>query len=169
MTNCVPDSRHCAVRLRETVSSLSRRLRPNPQRDGISAAKLSVIAQLYRGGPMTPTDLAGREGVKLQSLTRLLAELESDGWVTRKTHASDRRQSLLTLTPRGVARLTAAVRARVVVLAKIIETSLDADQRALLLDACALFDRIGDALDGRADEMSAPAIGVRVMHRGQRS
>jgi len=118
---------------------------------------------------MTQTDLAYREGVKLQSLTRLLAELESDGWLVRKAHASDGRQSLLTLTPSGATRLTSAVRDCVAALAKIIKRNLSADERALLLKACDLLDGIGDALDGNTDAFSSPSAPVRATQRGQRA
>ncbi|MFS2168281.1 MarR family transcriptional regulator, partial [Variovorax sp. Varisp62] len=60
-------------------------------------AKLSVLGQLHRYGPCTPTALAGLERVKLQSLTRLLAELEAEGWIGRTPHPSDGRQWLLSL------------------------------------------------------------------------
>jgi DNA-binding MarR family transcriptional regulator len=54
------------------------------RRDGISVAKLSVIAHIKRVGSVTPSALAAHEGVKIQSLTRLLAELEADGWLMRE-------------------------------------------------------------------------------------
>ena len=69
------NAEHCAVRLRTATMQLARQLRSTMQRDGLSQAMLSAMGQLYRGGAMTPTELARLEGVKLQSLTRLLAEL----------------------------------------------------------------------------------------------
>jgi DNA-binding MarR family transcriptional regulator len=116
------------------------------QHDGISAAKLSVIGQLYRVGPMTPSELAAREGVKLPSLTRLVAELEVDGWVAREAHASDGRRSLLSLTALGKKRLIAGAQAADAPLAEVIATTVSADDRRVLLQACALLDRIGEAL-----------------------
>lgn len=156
MTQTPTNSADCAARLRGAVTTLSRRLRPTPQ-DGISVAKLSVIGHLYRAGAMTPTELAAREGVKLQSLTRLFAELEADGWVNRKTHASDGRQSLLSLTPIGRKRLASTVRAGNVSLAKVIETTLSEPERAVLIRACALLEGIVEALDsGSLISVAAP-------------
>jgi DNA-binding MarR family transcriptional regulator len=132
-------------------------LRPTSQQGGLSVAKLSVVGQLYRGGAMTPTELAAREGVKLQSLTRLLAELEADGWLVRKAHASDGRQSLLSLTRTGTKRLTSTVRAGDVSLASIIETTLTKAERALLSQACGLLEGIVASLDGAGDGTSNTA------------
>ncbi|MGJ7510143.1 MarR family winged helix-turn-helix transcriptional regulator [Variovorax sp. GT1P44] len=156
MTQANTDSAQCAARLRSAVTTLSRRLRPTSQQGGLSVAKLSVVGQLYRGGAMTPTELAAREGVKLQSLTRLLAELEADGWLARKAHASDGRQSLLSLTRTGVKRLTSTVHAGDVSLARIIETTLTEAERALLLRACGILEGLVITLDAAGESGSTP-------------
>jgi DNA-binding MarR family transcriptional regulator len=156
MTSAAPDAAQCAVRLRRAVLVLARRLRPALRRDGISAAKLSVIGQLYRGGPMTPTELATREGVKLPSLTRLVAELEDDGWLAREAHASDGRRSLLALTALGKKRLIAGAQAADAPLTEVIATAVSADDRRALLHACALLEKIGEDLSGQVE--NAPAV-----------
>jgi DNA-binding MarR family transcriptional regulator len=151
MTKTSPDTARCAVQLRRAVLVLARRLRPSLQGDGISAAKLSVIGQLYRAGPMTPTELSTREGVKLPSLTRLVAELQADGWIDRKAHASDGRRSLLGLTALGRKRLVVAAQASDAPLADAIANTVNAEERRVLIRACALLERIGEALGGHAE------------------
>jgi len=146
MTKATIDSERCAVRLRRAVLVLARRLRPALQGDGISTAKLSVIGQLYRNGPMTPTELAAREGVKLPSLTRLIAELEADGWLVRKADASDGRRWLLGLTAQGRKRLVAFAQAADAPLAEVLATTVSAEERRVLHQACALLERIGEAM-----------------------
>ena len=142
------DALQCAARLRTAVSQLSRQLRSGAAApDGPSVAKLSVLGQLHRHGPCTPTALAGHERVKLQSLTRLLAELEAEGWIARAPHATDGRQWVLSLTPEGLRRLKALMRAREAALARAIGATLSAEQRALLLQACGLLDRIAGVLE----------------------
>lgn len=116
-------------------------------------AQLSVIAQLYRAGQLSPTELAHREGVRIQTLTRLLAELEAHGWLRRVPHKLDRRQFLLSLTPEGKKRLVDATRARVASLAKIIEATLNTEEQALLLRACGLLDRLDEALGSPSDSV----------------
>ena len=148
MASPIPDPAQCASRLRASVSLLSRQLRSGGAGpDGPSVAKLSVLGQLHRHGPCTPTALAGLERVKLQSLTRLLAELEAEGWIGRAPHPSDGRQWLLSLTAEGVRRLKALMRRREAALAEAIGATLDVGQRALLLQACGLIDDIAAALD----------------------
>jgi DNA-binding MarR family transcriptional regulator len=144
-----PSAARCAAEIRRTVSHLHRKLRPRLLRDGISMAKLNVIGQINRVGRITPTELAAREGVKVQTLTRLLAELEADGWLSRLPHESDGRQTVLSVTRQGTKRLTEAARASDLALAEIIETTLTAGDRVLLLRACVLLDGLDAALGGK--------------------
>ena len=133
-------SAHCAAWLRRSASALARRLRPPELPEGLSLAKLSVLGQLYRGGAMGATELARREGVKLQSLTRLLAELEAAGLLARKPDVSDGRRSLLRLTRQGVKQLAEVTQPGEAALAQAIAQSLSAGERGVLLRACALMD-----------------------------
>lgn len=146
-----PDSRHTAVRLRVALSALMRQLRQTASPDGIGTARLGAIGALYLRGPMTPTELAAHERVKLQTLTRLLAELEADGWVERKPDPADARRSVLSLTPLGVRRLTAHVQRREASLADAIDAALTPAQQAALLKACEAIDAVTAALGGAAE------------------
>ncbi len=144
----VPSRRaaHAAIRLRASVSHLARRLRAQASPDGPGAAKLGVLGHLYRAGPMTPTRLAASERVRLQTLTRLLAELEGEALIVRRAHPDDARQSLLSLTPAGVRLLTADVRRRESSLAHAIALRLTAAECTQLLASCELIDRVADVL-----------------------
>ena len=150
----------CATQVRRTVSHLHRKLRASLQQAGISMAKLSVVGQAFRAGRITPTELAAREGVKIQTLTRLLSELEADGWLRRVPHESDGRRFLLSLTPIGRKRLAEAGQASDASLAKIIQTTLQAADVDLLLRACVLLERLDESLGGAVDS-SAPRRAVR--------
>jgi len=153
-----PDAAQCASHVRTAVSQLSRQLRSGAAApEGPSVAKLSVLGQLHRHGPCTPTALAGHERVKLQSLTRLLAELEAEGWIGRAPHVTDGRQWVLSLTPEGLRRLKALMRSREAALARAIGATLSAEQRALLLQACGLLDRIAGALEGGGEPSTGTA------------
>ncbi len=148
----------CAANVRRAVSQLSRRLRPNLQRDGISMAKLGIIGQIYRAGRITPTEVAAREGVKVQTLTRTLAELEAENWVRREPDAADRRQALLTLTATGKRCLADATRETDAALAETIEVCLSLEERKILLRACALLERLDEAMSGSAGPGKARAM-----------
>jgi len=147
-----PEALDCAARLRGATSLLSRRMRPSPGQGGVSVAKLSVLGRLYRHGPMTSGDIAQIEGVKQQSLTRLLAELEAEGWLARKADAQDGRRALLSLTKFGERRLALAVRSGETALATLIQDSLAPAQRALLLEACGLIEALAEALGAAPPE-----------------
>jgi DNA-binding MarR family transcriptional regulator len=136
-----------AAQLRKSVTMLSRRLRPAQLPDDLSLAKLSVLAQLYRQGPLTATELAQREGVKIQSLTRLLAELEDHGWLARKPHPSDGRQTRLSLTRQGIKRLCEATQPAEAALARVMAETLSTADRGVLARACALMDQLEQVLD----------------------
>jgi DNA-binding MarR family transcriptional regulator len=144
-----PEAHLCATTVRKTASRLHRKLRPSLQRDGISMGKLSVIAQVSRAPGITPTELAAHEGVKIQTLTRLLAELETDGWLRREAHPSDGRQSVLSLTVKGKKRLLDAVGANEMAFAHVIAAHVSAEDRAVLLRACAILDDLVELIPGR--------------------
>ena len=148
-----PSPKRCAAEIRRAITPLARRLRPNLRRDGISAAKLSLVGRIYRAGAITPTYLAAAEGVRVQSLTRLIAELTADGWVARARDAEDRRQSKLSLTPRGRRRLSEAAFAGETQLAAIIARDLGEADRLALARACRLLTQLEAALG----EAGAPA------------
>jgi len=114
-----------------------------------------VLGALYRRGPMTPTELAAHERVKLQTLTRLLAELEADGWVVREADPADGRRSVLSLTRLGVRQLTADVQRREASLASAIGSALTPAQQAHLLKACEALDAVTEALGGAVEPSRA--------------
>lgn len=150
------DATYCATQVRRAVSHLHRKLRPTLQQAGISMAKLSVVSQLLRAGRITPTELAAREGVKIQTLTRLLSELEVDGWLRRVPDESDGRQFLLSITPLGKKRLAEAGRSSDASLAKVIQATLRAADIDLLVRACILLERLDESLGDSPVERGAP-------------
>ena len=156
-----PAAEQCAIRLRAAVSGLSRRLRSATADVGLSPSKLATLAHVHHGGPMTPTELAAREKVKLQSLTRLLAELEAQGLLAREPHASDARQSVLSLSREGLAQLKAVARSRENSLAAAMARHLSAEEIATLQAACALMDRV-------AAELGEDATGADAQARNRR-
>ncbi|VTU24464.1 MarR family winged helix-turn-helix transcriptional regulator [Variovorax sp. PBL-E5] len=151
------DTLHVAIRLRAAVSELTRHLRVQATGDLPGSAKLSVLGQLYRRGPLTPTQLALHERVKLQTLTRLLAELEAEGSVARRRHDSDARQTVLSLAAAGARLLTAEVHRREASLASALDVRLSSAERAQLLAACDLIDRVADGLDTYRQPSESPS------------
>lgn len=134
-----------ASALRRAVMRLSRRLRAERPRDGLSLAKLAILGDLRTGGPLTAGELAALQRMQPQSLTRVLAELESEGLIGRKQDSADRRRTILTITRAGTERLVRTMRERDAWLASAIESALTPTERAPLRIAADLLDRIADA------------------------
>jgi len=151
------DAAHVAVRLRASISHLGRQLRAGMPPQALGTAALGALSHLYRRGPLTPTQLAQHEGVKLQTLTRLLAELEAAGHISRRPHELDGRQSLLALTPRGARLLTGEAKRREASLALVLADRLAPDERAALLRACDLIDRVADTIAEAAPVLASAA------------
>ena len=86
-----PGARELADRLHSAAIHLLRRLRPADDASGLTAPKLSALSVLVFGGPATLSRLAQVEQVRPPTMTRLVAELERQSLVTRKTDKDDRR------------------------------------------------------------------------------
>jgi len=125
-----------------SIARLVRRLRLERDDEALSLFKLSILGILYRKGPVTATDLATRENIRPQSLTRLLAFLEERGFVSRQPDEEDRRRLLITITAEGKKALSADFRRKEAWLTKEMERALSPDERRLLLQASHLLDRL---------------------------
>ncbi len=70
---------------------------------GLTVARAEVVWLLHRRGPMRQRDLADTLRVTPRNVTGLLDGLETTGFVARTPHPSDRRATLVHLTPKGEA------------------------------------------------------------------
>ncbi len=68
--------------------------------DETTLAQFRVLSHLH-GGPLTVSTLARRRRVSLQAMGEVVQSLVERGWVERTPSPTDRRQSLLRLTPTG--------------------------------------------------------------------
>jgi DNA-binding MarR family transcriptional regulator len=66
---------------------------------GLSYARGRVVAALRTSGPVLMRALSEAVGVSPRTLTGLVDALEADGWVVRRPHPSDRRATLIALSP----------------------------------------------------------------------
>lgn len=124
-----------AAEVREGVIALSRRLRSRGTGRSLSAGKLGVLGTLRREGPRTAGELAAAEHRLPQSLTRIFAELERDGLISRSRDAEDGRQVVFTLTAAGHRTLADAVAEWDAWLASAIGELGDIEQDVLRLSA----------------------------------
>jgi DNA-binding MarR family transcriptional regulator len=141
--------------LHHSATLMSRRLMAARAPDGLSAARLAVLGLLRREGPSTATALAAYLHIQPQSLTRLLADLDRRGLITRRAAETDRRQSLIDITEAGAATLLADVHDRRVMLAEAMAATLTPAERGLLRLAAGLMDRLAEAIETRTGAASA--------------
>ena len=129
-----------AVRLRLAITRTSRRLRQEAG-TGLSPTLTSALATIDTHGPLTPSELASRERVQRPTATRLVARLEELGVLQRAADPTDRRSSLLSVTPAGHALLEEMRGRKTAYLAHRID-KLDAEERAALDRAAAILERL---------------------------
>lgn len=67
----------------------------------LTRARAGLIWQLHHHGPVTQRALSQALRVTPRNVTGLIDALETDGFVTRQPHPTDRRATLVTLTTKG--------------------------------------------------------------------
>ena len=131
-----------ASELRLSVMRLRRRLAAEREPDNeLSSGALAVLGVLFRDGERTIGELAGQERVQPPSMTRTVNCLESEGYVVRKAHESDRRVVLVELSDKGRAMLLADRRRRDAWLAQRLK-DLTPTERDLLRAAAPVLERL---------------------------
>lgn len=76
----------------------------------LTRAQCRMIAYLAHYGPINQASLAERLEVAPISAGRLLERMEESGWVVREANPDDRRELLVSLTPKAAGVLTSARR-----------------------------------------------------------
>jgi DNA-binding MarR family transcriptional regulator len=124
------------------VLSLGRRLRAERPAGSAGLSAIAILATLHRLGPIPAIRLAAEERLQPQSLTRILAGLERQGWIARTAGTTDRRERLIAVTPQGLGALASDLRAREGWLEAAMAATLSGEERETLLRAAALMGRL---------------------------
>ncbi|KOX22623.1 MarR family transcriptional regulator [Saccharothrix sp. NRRL B-16348] len=130
-----------ASRLRLAVVRLNRRLRAQRVNSTISLTQVSALSTLHKCGPLTPGELAAKEGVQPPSMTRVIAALEEFGFATRRPHPTDGRQAIVELSEAGLNYIHEEVSAREAWLDKRL-AELTPEERGTLSRAAEIIDRM---------------------------
>ena len=94
-----------AETLRPALLRVTRRLRQEAQKVGVSALEALILGQIKRNAGIGVCDLADAEQISRPTMSGHVKRLEAAGWVARTGHAQDGRRSGLAVTPAGEARL----------------------------------------------------------------
>lgn len=125
--------------LRIACLRIARRVRFESD-SAVAPHQFSVLVRLDEG-PRTPKELADIEKVSAPSMSRTANGLVELGLVARADDPTDGRQVILSLTDAGRATIKETRRRRHQWFASRLETLTD-DERALLVEATALLERV---------------------------
>jgi DNA-binding MarR family transcriptional regulator len=131
--------------LREVLSRLFRRLRAEGPSTSLGLSTLGILGRLRREGPLSASELAAREQLKPQSLTRILARLEDDGYIRRAVDSADRRRARLEVSAAGRVLLRDEVAAREAWLRRAIAAELTLPELEILRLATQIMDRLASS------------------------
>ncbi len=145
MTDATPKT---ANALRQAVSRLSRRLRGLRAETGLGPSKLSVLGLLMRAdAPLTIGGIARLERLQPQTLTRIVAELETEGLIAREVDPQDRRQLPISITAAGRELMTADARRQNAWLVTALQ-GLSETERGIVALAAPILERLAHGDDG---------------------
>ena len=142
MATTSPTGTDLATRLRLGITRTARRLRQEAG-SGLSPTLTSALATIARHGPLTPSELAERERVQRPTATKLLARLEEPGLVGRTADPTDRRSTLVAISPAGVALLAEVRTRKDAYLARRLR-ALSSEDRATLRRATEILEAMLD-------------------------
>jgi DNA-binding MarR family transcriptional regulator len=94
-------ARDALSRLFELTVTMSEAMEHDLGERGLTRARATVISYLHQHGALRQRELAHALRVSPRNVTGLIDGLQTTGFVTRSTHPSDRRATLVALTEHG--------------------------------------------------------------------
>jgi DNA-binding MarR family transcriptional regulator len=123
--------RAVAEHLHQAAIRLLRRLRREDDAAGSTPARLSALSVLVFAGPMRLSALAAAEGVRVPTMSRLVAALARDGLLTRVAERGDARAASLRPTAKGRRLMLQGKERRLAVLVAMLQELAEADLESL--------------------------------------
>ncbi len=112
------------------------------QDGGLTYARMRLLGALHCHGPQIMTSISDGLGVTRRNVTALVDALEEEGLVRRQPHPTDRRATVIELTPEGERRTDAMYDEHREAVAGLFAGLSEEDQRELIR----LLDLLRDAL-----------------------
>lgn len=129
-------------RVRALVSALSHSARAVEQSTGITNAQLFLLQQLASADSLSVSDLAARARTQLSTVSIVIARLVRAGLAAKRRSADDRREAVVTLTPKGRRLVRHAPTPPTSALLRAIEMMSDREARALSTSVHALLNML---------------------------
>lgn len=144
MPDTPPDIVALAETLRPALLRVSRRLRLEAQKVGLSAQDALLLGHITKNPGIGVSALAEAEKISRPTMSAHVKRLEAEGLIARSDDAKDGRRSGLTITPAGIRKLEIIRRERNDWLAARLGR-LSPEDRALLEAAAGALLRMVDA------------------------
>jgi DNA-binding MarR family transcriptional regulator len=142
--------------LRQSITRVARLLGAGMPRDELTPMRLTALGILRRDGPMVARVLATRLGILPQSLTRILADLEAAGLLTRSRDPDDGRGHMLNLTPKAVSLMRREGVRRDAALSEAMQRTLTPIEIGLLWLAAKTLSKLADGWSDAEAESAQP-------------
>jgi DNA-binding MarR family transcriptional regulator len=114
---------------------------------GLSYARLRLLQALHCGGPAIMRDLGVQLGVSPRNMTAMVDALENAQLVARRPHPTDRRATLVELSPAGALEAEQALETRLDAMAELFEGFSAVEQQAF----ADVLVRLGQVMQARQD------------------
>jgi DNA-binding MarR family transcriptional regulator len=131
--------------IRLVVGTLIRRLRSESAGCALTSPQISVLHRLQETGPATAADLARAELITPQAMAVVIASLEADGFIARKSDSQDARRLLISPTRAGQRAYEEGRAARQSWLTKTVESEIHTDELPTLFAGLALLRRLAES------------------------
>ena len=102
------------------------------QEGSVSYARMRLLSALHCTGPQIMSSLSEGLGVTPRNVTALVDALEDEGLVRRRPHPTDRRATIIELTPKGVETTDSMYDEHRAAVAKLFTELSEDEQRELV-------------------------------------
>ncbi len=127
----MPSPEELAPLMAEFGKAYTKRLFTDIAKAGTTPARARLLMNLQCQGSCKMSQIGGALDVTPRSVTKLVDSLEAEGLVTREPHPTDRRATLIKLTPKGMLVCKESAMANHEAIARVYETLTEADRRHL--------------------------------------
>jgi DNA-binding MarR family transcriptional regulator len=115
--------------------------------DGLTYTRLRLLEALHCGGPAIMRELGVQLGVSPRNMTAMVDALEDARLVVRRPHPTDRRATLVELSPAGAREAEQALAPRLDAMAELFEVFSPEEQQQFF----AALSRLVQAIDTRQE------------------